>query len=97
MKMSDSEILERWPKQEVPFWESMTRFGDTVSGRVFRVWRRESKRPEGGDEDVYAVLSRLSPDVCDRECIETISELPRITAIEITNHRGNGFVEYLEW
>jgi hypothetical protein len=89
------------PVKSTSILESMTRL--VVDRRVIRVWRAEkSFRTTNDDLFDWAkrVESHFFPNEArpsDQELVLAAAAHPRVSAVEITNEQGNGFVHYTSW
>ncbi len=86
-----------------PIFESMTQL--IVGRHRVRLWRAElhldaACDPERRDADIVA--EQLRRDMCTgrvpvAKMVQVFSELPRVSAIEVTDAQGNGVVKYTDW
>lgn len=100
------------PRHTYDFVESMTRFvvrQDQVFGTTpkdekeevtfVRVWREENEVRSSYDEtneDLLAVVRKFDP-FARKEIAEALANMPRVTAVEVTDEHGCGVVIYSEW
>jgi hypothetical protein len=66
---------------------------------IIRVWRNENELRDNYDNsDIYRVLQELAPYKPKSDLIaSTISNLERVSAVEILNRHGNGILIYPDW
>lgn len=82
-----------------PVYETMTKV--EAHGITFRVWTDVFYFTMGPNQDVVSYLSQL-PKHMFKECqldyvIKQLAEIPGVSAIEVTNAKGNGGLYYPDW
>jgi hypothetical protein len=88
--------LLRLLRRKNPVYETMTRY---ATGKwIIRVWREEPEYHTGPDKEVLAILERTVWRGSTPEAItHYLGELPRVSAVEIVDSRGNGGLFYPDW
>lgn len=85
-------------KKRYAFVESMTTV--KLYSHVVRVWREEKEvKTEYENTDIMRFILELAvvPAITGKAIAERVIAMPRVTAVEVINHLGNGTVIYKEW
>ena len=80
--------------------ESMTSATIREHGWSVRVWRDEDELHESYDNsDIHDLVEEIdySARAIMVVIVHAIMELPRVSAVEVKDHLGNGIVLYREW
>lgn len=80
--------------------ESMTKVQTIMPYFSVRVWREEPLDAEVDHEELAEQIKALARDGIDLTPVglaKKILELPRMNAVEVLKHNGNGTVLYRDW
>lgn len=76
-------------------YESMTRV--QVGPYTVRVWRTEASLTSADNSDLREALRYANPYGAPEEIVRIVEALPRIAAVEVLDHNGNGGILYPDW